>query len=90
VSDDKNYSLNEISEEERLLVIDVLKASCLYEDLLSEFERQLIHDFRARFRQFGLTTSIYPKQWAVLKSIGDKLALPTALEFGQTTLHEPN
>ncbi len=56
--------------------VEVLKASCLYEPLLSEFENHFMYDTRHRYSKFKDDVAFSHKQMLTLTEIAAKLNVP--------------
>lgn len=56
--------------------IDVLKASCIYESLLSQFEKELMYDLRTRYSKFTFEIAVSHKQMIIVTNIAAKLNVP--------------
>lgn len=56
--------------------IDVLKASCIYESLLSQFEKELMYDLRTRYSKFTFEIAVNHKQMIIVTNIAAKLNVP--------------
>lgn len=76
--DDKHkhkHKLGDLAPENRVLVIEVLKAAIIWKDLLSDFERRFCGDFGLRYAQFGDDTTVIGEQWSIFEAIARKLNL---------------
>jgi hypothetical protein len=71
----KLKKLCDCAQENRLMVIEVLKAGVIYSTLLSEFESGFIRDSAYRYGKYGDQMTISPDQLLVYVRMAKKLNL---------------
>jgi hypothetical protein len=67
--------LSEYGAENRILVIEVLKAGIVWRDMLSDFERRFINETAGRYAAYGDSMTVVGEQWKVYTEIARKLNL---------------
>lgn len=67
--------LSNASPNNKVMVIEVLKAGVIYADLLSGFERAFVNEITPRFSKYGFDMTIKGKQWNIFLAIAEKLNL---------------
>lgn len=75
----KLKKLCDCAEENRTLVIEVLKASLVYEKLLSDFESGFIRDSAYRYAKYGDSMTLSGDQLLVYVRIAKKLNVSNVL-----------
>lgn len=63
------------TEYAQKLIIEVLKAGCIYERLLSDFERTFVTEVGLRYARYGNRIVVTDEQLGVFSEVGKKLNL---------------
>lgn len=79
MAEEKMKKLAECAPENRNLVVDVLKATVIYERLLSEFELSFARDSAYRYAKYGDSMTITGDQLLVYVRLAKKLNLTNVL-----------
>jgi hypothetical protein len=63
-----------LTEDQETSLSEVLDMAQDSEQLLSDWERTFIADFREKYEKYGATVFVSAKQWGILDRIRGKLA----------------
>lgn len=71
----QRHKLSEVAPENRVLVIEVLKAGIIWKDMLSDFERRFVTETAGRYAAYGDDMTVVGEQWKIFMEIARKLNL---------------